>query len=208
MARNTQAKTRTDTALVETIRPRSTIIAASVQLFGQQGYTGTSMRDIAKAVGVLPGSLYAHIDSKETLLLEIVDAGIMGFLSTVEPIVALPLPAEERLRRAIRAHVEVVAENPERSLVVFHQWRFLSEPNLAAAIERRRRYERAFMNIFEAGVEEGQFEKSLNRRIAVLTLLGALNWTPEWYSAGGAATASQLGDMMADSLLSGLIVRR
>ena len=159
-------------------------------------------------MGLLPGSLYAHIDSKETLLLEIVDDGINDFLSAVEPIVGLPLPAEERLRRAIRAHVEVVAENPERSLVVFHQWRFLSEPNLAAAIEKRRRYERAFARIFEAGVDEGRFEKTLNKRIAVLTILGALNWTPEWYSPAGAATASQLGDMMADSLLSGLFVRR
>lgn len=205
MARTIQARAETTP---DPVRPKSTIIAASVRLFGQQGYTGTSMRDIAKAVGVLPGSLYAHIDSKETLLLEIVDAGIMGFLSAVEPIVGLPLPAEERLRRAIRAHVEVVAENPERSLVVFHQWRFLGEPNLAAAIEKRRCYERAFVQIFEAGVEEGLFEKTLNKRIAVLTILGALNWTPEWYSPGGAATASQLGDMMADSLLSGLFVRR
>lgn len=190
------------------MRPRSSILNATVRLFGQQGYTGTSMRDIAKAVGVLPGSLYAHIDSKETLLLEIVDQGINGFLSAVEPIVDLPLSADERLRRAIRAHVEVVADNPELSLVVFHQWRFLGGPNLAAAIEKRRRYERAFVRIFESGVEAGLFEKTLNKRIAILTILGALNWTPEWYSPEGCSTPSELGDMVADSLLSGLFVRR
>lgn len=209
MARTPQAKGRMAAApSSEPAGPKSTIINASVRLFGQQGYTGTSMRDIAKEVGVLPGSLYAHIDSKETLLLGIVDEGITDFLAAVEPIVELPLPAEERIRRAIRAHVEVVADNPERSLVVFHQWRFLSEPNLAIAVEKRRRYERAFVNIFESGVAEGVFEKTLNKRIAVLTILGALNWTPEWYSARGPSTASQLGDMMADSLLSGLFRRR
>lgn len=208
MARSSTVKTKTlGEPAIEPVRPKSSIISASVRLFGQLGYTGTSMRDIAKAVGVLPGSLYAHIDSKETLLLEIVDDGIMGFLSKVEPIVDLPLPAEERLRRAIRVHVEVVAENPEHSLVVFHQWRFLSEPNLAAAIEKRRRYERAFVKIFESGVQEGRFQKTLNTRVAVLTILGALNWTPEWYSPKGAATPSQLGDMMADSLLAGLLIR-
>ena len=202
------AKAKNATEAGQAERPRSSILNATIRLFGQQGYTGTSMRDIAREVGVLPGSLYAHIDSKETLLLEIVDIGINGFLSAVEPIVDLPLPAEERLRRAIRAHVEVVAENPERSLVVFHQWRFLSGANLAAAIEQRRRYERAFVRIFESGVAAGVFETTLNKRIAVLTILGALNWTPEWYSATGPATASQLGDMMADSLLTGLFVRR
>lgn len=208
MFKSPKTKIRAGMPPGEAIRPKSSIINASVRLFGQQGYTGTSMRDIAKAVGVLPGSLYAHIDSKETLLLEIVDEGITRFLAAVEPIVDLPLGADDRLRRAIRAHVEEVAENPERSLVVFHQWRFLGEPNLAAAIVKRRRYESAFVKIFESGVAEDLFEKTLNKRVAVLTILGALNWTPEWYSAGGLATASELGDMMADSLLSGLFVRR
>ena len=48
---------------------REVIADVAVKLFGEHGYTGTTMRDIAEAVGVLPGSLYAHIDSKETLLL-------------------------------------------------------------------------------------------------------------------------------------------
>jgi len=55
---------------------REVIADVAVRLFGEHGYTGTTMRDIAEAVGVLPGSLYAHIDSKETLLLEIVKDGI------------------------------------------------------------------------------------------------------------------------------------
>ena len=53
---------------------RGSILEEATRLFGAQGYTGTTMRDIAAAVGVLPGSLYAHIDGKETLLLEIVEA--------------------------------------------------------------------------------------------------------------------------------------
>jgi AcrR family transcriptional regulator len=187
--------------------PRSSIIDVAVRLFGQQGYTGTSMRDIAKSVGVLPGSLYAHIDSKETLLVEIVDDGITSFLSAVEPIVAGDQPPEERLRAAIRAHVEVVAQNPERSLVVFHQWRFLGEPNLGAAIEKRRRYEQAYITVVNQGVKGGAFDPGLNVRIAVLTILGALNWTPEWYSPDGPATPGQLGDRIADTLLGGLVAR-
>jgi AcrR family transcriptional regulator len=187
--------------------PRSSILDVAVRLFGQHGYTGTSMRDIAKSVGVLPGSLYAHIDSKETLLVEIVDAGITSFLEAVEPAVASSGPADERLRAAIRAHVEVVAQNPERSLVVFHQWRFLSEPNLAAAVDKRRRYEQAFITIVGDGVKAGMFGAGLNVRIAVLTILGALNWTPEWYSPDGPASPSQLGDRIADTLLQGLVAR-
>ncbi len=201
------ATKKADAAPAEARKPRSSILDVSVRLFGQQGYSGTSMRDIAKAVGVLPGSLYAHISSKEMLLLEIVDEGIDAFLAAVEPIVDLGVPAAERLRRAIRAHVAVVADNPEWALVVFHQWRFLVEPALGKAIAKRRRYETAFIRIFEAGIAEGTFDKTLNKRIAVLTILGALNWTPEWYSAQGTASPDELGDMMADALLSGMTER-
>src|SRR6202034_4054617 len=62
------------------ISTRVAIADTAVRLFSEHGYTGTTMRDIAEAVGVLPGSLYAHIDSKETLLLKIVSDGIAQFL--------------------------------------------------------------------------------------------------------------------------------
>src|SRR5260370_5544547 len=97
------------------------------------------MRDIAEAVGVLPGSLYAHIESKETLLLEIVSDGIARFLAIEQSLGASVDSPEARLRKAIRAHVDVVAEDPQRSLVVFHQWRFLSAPNPARAVAVLRR---------------------------------------------------------------------
>ncbi len=58
---------------------------AAMHLFGKQGYSGTSMRDIAGAVGVLPGSLYAHIASKEALLVDIVEGGINRFLAAIRP---------------------------------------------------------------------------------------------------------------------------
>ena len=61
------------TAAPQSSGQREVIRLNAIQLFGKQGYTGTSMRDIAGAVGVLPGSLYAHIASKEALLVDIVD---------------------------------------------------------------------------------------------------------------------------------------
>src|SRR5258708_32087899 len=94
---------------------------------------------MAEAGGVLAGSLYAHIESKETLLLEIVSDGIAQFLAIEQSLEASVDSPEARLRKAIRAHVDVVAEDPQRSLVVFHQWRFptAAQPGRRHA-ERRR----------------------------------------------------------------------
>jgi AcrR family transcriptional regulator len=184
--------------------PREAIIDVAVRLFGEKGYNATTMRDIAKAVGILAGSLYAHIDSKETLLIEIVEKGIERFLAIDRLLAASEESPEARLRIAIREHIKVVAENPERTLVVFHQWRFLSGPNRARAIAMRRRYAKAFMKIVNDGIANGDFNSRLDARLAVFGILGALNWTPEWYSPSGPASAEEIGQKMADSLINGL----
>jgi len=183
---------------------REVIADVAVRLFGLNGYTRTTMRDIAEAVGVLPGSLYAHIDSKETLLLEIVSEGIARFLAIEQSLEASADSPEARLRKAIRAHVDVVAEDPQRSLVVFHQWRFLSEPNRASAVAMRRRYANAYVKIVNDGKATGVFSPRLDTRIAVFSILGALNWIPEWYSDKGAASPGEIADKMAEALIFGL----
>jgi AcrR family transcriptional regulator len=193
------------TVMQQSTGPRDAIRSHAIHLFGKQGYTGTSMRDIAGAVGVLPGSLYTHIDNKEALLVEIVDDGIGRFLDVVMPHVAADGPPIERLRAMIVAHVEVVADHPERSLVVFHQWRFLGAENIPFAIERRRKYERCYVEVVEQGMADGSLKADLNARIVVLTILGALNWTPEWFSPDGRLSPSQVGELMAGTLLGGIL---
>jgi hypothetical protein len=108
------------------------------------------------------------------------------------------------MRIAICEHIRVVAEHPERTLVVFHQWRFLSGPNRARAVAMRRRYAKAFMKIVNDGIASGDFDPKLDPRITVFAILGALNWTPEWYSPTGPQSAEDIGRKMADSLIYGL----
>ena len=184
--------------------PREAILDVATQLFSEKGYAGTTMRDIAKAVGVLPGSLYSHIDGKETVLFEIVEGGIDRFLAAGESVAEIADPAD-RMRAAIKAHVVVVSESPDRTLVVFHQWRFLSGPNRARIVDKRRRYEEIFTTLMEEGVKTKAFSTQLDTKIGVRTILGALNWTAEWYSPSGAAAAEEIGDRMADTVLWGLL---
>jgi TetR/AcrR family transcriptional regulator, cholesterol catabolism regulator len=185
-------------------RPRDVILEVATGLFSETGYSGTTIRDIAKVVGVLPGSLYAHIDNKETLLLEIVENGIDRFLNAAENADSAAAPTE-RMRAAIKAHVEVVAENPQRTLVVFHQWRFLTGPNRARIIDKRRRYEDVFRAIMKDGLVSGEFGASLDPTIAVLSLLGSLNWTAEWFKPDGPDGPDVVGDRLADALLWGIL---
>ena len=187
------------------LRPRESILEVATELFGESGYTGTTMREIAKAVGVLPGSLYTHIDSKETLLIEIVERGIDGFLAGVRPIAASTEGAEQRMRQAIAAHMQVVAGNPGQTLVVFHQWRYLTGANRTRIIEKRHEYQDIFSAILADGVAEGVFNGDLDPHVAVLGILGALNWTPEWFRPDGSASVEVIAERIADTLLIGLV---
>lgn len=186
---------------------REAIFAAATRLFGERGYTGTTMRDIARAVGILPGSLYAHIDSKEAVLLEIIEGGVDRFNAAADHIEALAHPPQQAMRAVIREHLRIVAENPERTLIVFHQWRFLSDINRAGLLEKRARYERFFLRTMHAGIEQGVFDPGVDAKVSVLGILGALNWTPEWFSPNGRATSHEMADKIADSLLSGVLRR-
>ena len=188
-------------------KPREAIIEAAVKLFGKRGYTGTTMRDIAREVGVLPGSLYAHISSKEALLNEIVETGIDSFLA-IEDSLAPDSTCSEKLRAAIKAHVRVATDHTGRALVVIHQWRFLKEPNLARAAAKRRRYEHIFVRLIEEGIADGCFDPHVDTKITMFNVLGILNSVPAWYSPGGRLTPEEIGDRIADLVLQGLVRKR
>lgn len=197
----------TDSAANPTERPREAILRVATQLFGQQSYPATTMRDIASEVGILAGSLYAHIEGKESMLVEIIDSGINEFLEQVGAAAESEGSPADQLRAMICAHVAVVAANPQRTLIVFHQWRYLSEPNQAKIRKRRRQYENLFTNAIKRGVAAHNFSADLDQRVTVLTILGALNWTPEWLSPHGSAPIDELASRLADTLLSGVLAR-
>ncbi|MDQ1501288.1 MAG: hypothetical protein QOD57_1678 [Actinomycetota bacterium] len=181
------------------------IYEVATRLFGDQSYPATSMRDISQAVGILPGSLYSHISGKEALLFSIVESGVTKYLEAVAPVAESPEPADVRLRAAIAAHVTVVAENIQLTLVAFHQWKYLEDANRRRVIDMRNAYEDMFTRIVQDGIDTGVFTTTHDARFSVLAVLGMLNWVPEWFSPNGKASTEEVAEALADVVLSGLM---
>ena len=114
-------------------RQRERIVDATGRLFSDKGYHGTSMADIGKAVGLEKGSLYTHISAKQEVLRELVERGAAFFMEALAPVAVAPEPAPEKLRRALRAHLGVVAAHPDLATVFLQEWRQLKAPRASAS---------------------------------------------------------------------------
>jgi TetR/AcrR family transcriptional regulator, cholesterol catabolism regulator len=187
-------------------RDRHALIkAAAIHLFSEQGYPTTSMRDIAEAVGLLAGSLYVHISSKEALLFDIADGGIDKFLAACGPAKVSDGPPAERLREAISGYIEVAGEDVEETRVTLHQWRYLKGEKRAKLMAKRREFEAIFRAIVQEGIDDGAFGSEIDRRAVVLMIIGALNWAPEWFSSNS-DSPGLVGDEFANLVLTGLLL--
>ncbi len=181
---------------MEKANRRDEILGAAGQLFSRRGFHATSMRDLARAVNLQGGSLYAHIQSKEEVLFELVNRAADEFLSNAEMIPA-HLSPKERLEQLIRGHLEVIVRELDNATVFFHEWKFLN-PDLQRKITARRdAYESHFRKIIEEGVRKGEFEVE-DARLATIFVLSALNWTYHWYRPGGKLTLELLSRHYCD----------
>lgn len=181
---------------------KESMLEAAVTLFGQKGYHGTTVRDIAAESGMLSGSLYAHIQGKEDLLFQVVERAAERFMAAVEPIAFGPGPASDKLKRAMAAHIGVVADSRDAATVFLQEWKALSPERRAAIGARRDRYEALYAHIIREGVATGEF-RPLDERFARLAVLSVLNWLDEWYTPAGPLGPDAIAETFAGLFLEG-----
>jgi AcrR family transcriptional regulator len=175
-------------------------------LFRERGYSATSMRDLAEALGIEAASLYNHISSKEEILQEICFRMADEFFSAIEPIAASALNPKEKLRSALEAHLGVIASNADASGVFLHEWRHMGEPFLSDFKLMRRRYEQIFRKIIEEGICQKVF-REIDPTITTRTLLSATNWTFESHKSFGKLSPEEISEIITTILIEGIITR-
>jgi TetR/AcrR family transcriptional regulator, cholesterol catabolism regulator len=159
-------------------RTRLTIEAG--RLFAERGFHGTSIRELAKAVGIDPSSIYAHISAKEDLLAQLALSGAAAFHGALDDLEKENAPPSERLRLALRAHVKVVQKQIDVATVWLREWRYLTGDAREAFLVERRRYEHRIRLLFQDVVACGEARPDLDVRYAALLFLSAANWTYTW----------------------------
>jgi TetR/AcrR family transcriptional regulator, cholesterol catabolism regulator len=158
---------------------RTELTRQAARLFAEKGYHGTSIGDLAEAMGVQKGSLYAHIQSKQDLLYETMRDGAAAFHAALD---AIPdnLRPVEKIRLALRAHLRVVADQLDVATVFIREWRYLEGDRRDEIVAERRRYEERFRALFREGRDLGELRTDLDEASATLLALSAANWAYTW----------------------------
>jgi TetR/AcrR family transcriptional regulator, cholesterol catabolism regulator len=180
---------------------RNELTRQAARLFAEKGYHGTSIGDLAEAMGVQKGSLYAHIDSKADLLWEVARGGAAAFHGALDE-VSDELPAAEKIRLALHAHLRVVAEQLDVATVFIREWRYLEGHRREEFLAERRRYEDRFRALFREGRELGGLRTDLDDGTATLLALSAANWAYTWLKPG--SDTDDLADRFYEFLLDGM----
>jgi AcrR family transcriptional regulator len=180
---------------------RSELTRQAARLFAQKGYHGTSIGDLAEAMGVQKGSLYAHIASKQDLLYETMREGASAFHAGLD---AIPehLPVTEKIRLALRSHLRVVADQLDVATVFVQEWRYLEGERRDEIVAERRRYEERFRALFREGRDLGELRTDLDDASAALLALSALNWAYTWLRPG--IDTDELADRFYALLVDGM----
>jgi TetR/AcrR family transcriptional regulator, cholesterol catabolism regulator len=192
---------RTTTTSASGLSTRERLSAEAARLFAERGYHGTSVNDLAVALGIQKSSIYAYINGKADLLAEIALTGAAAFHAALDELPDEATPGE-RLEMALRAHLGVVGSQLDVATVWLQEWRYLSGDPRSFFVKERRRYEQRIRSLFEAAVDSGELRPDLNINDASLVFLSVGNWAYTWLAAD--TDVGNLTSRLVSMLLSGM----
>ncbi len=176
----------------------------ATRLFAERGFAGTSLQDIADALGITRPALYYYVRSKDELLAKLVTEVTDGPLEELTALVARPeLDAVQRLRGVVEVIVRRRATQPARFRLLIRSEAELPDELTSAYDASRRAVLRTIAGVVEDGARAGVF-RPVDSRVAALGVLGMCNWVAWWFHPGGHQTADAVVEQLADMAVAAL----
>jgi TetR/AcrR family transcriptional regulator, cholesterol catabolism regulator len=189
-------------------RRQQEILEAAARVFHEKGYESTSIQDIADAVGILKGSLYYYITSKEDLLFEIIQGVHEEALKNLERTSDLEGDALEKIRAFVVVHMTHNATNLVKMAVFFQDFRSLRGERREIIVQERDLYDNFLRDLIRQGQKDGLVCVDIDPKLAAITVLGMMNWIYQWYRPDGEFSATEIADAYGDFVVAGLACNR
>jgi TetR/AcrR family transcriptional regulator, cholesterol catabolism regulator len=183
---------------------RDEIDDAALRIVRAKGFAATTIKDVATEVGVLKGSVYHYVASKDELLMRIFEAAHLELTSIVGTVAQLDASPAEQLSELVRLEVDWLLGNPDQAVVLFREWPFLTGANRELVAHRRRALERFAARLFDQALAAGEISSPAGGGATVRFVLGAANAVGDWYDPTGAWSPAHVARGYSD-LTTGLL---
>ena len=186
---------------------RDDLVRAAAQLFREKGFDGTTIRDIAAAVGMRSGSPFYHFANKHELLMAVMEEGLrLGLDRTRAVLDENGLTPVERFRRLVRTHYGILHDTGSDFIpVMLYDWRSLPGQYKRRIIELKDRYDAIWQGVLDELHRDGRL--ATDARLARLMILGAINFSATWYRSKPRSARRVDLDTLADETVA-LVLQR
>lgn len=179
------------------------ILLHSARIFAENGFEGTSIRDISRATGISLSGLYYYFDSKQRLLYLIQKNAFSFIVQRLQERLESCETPTARLRCLVQNHIEYFLAHPNEMKVLSHEEKALDEPFRQEIASIKRKYFALARKIYDE-VVAGYRANGLNARVAVLSLFGMMNWVYQWHKPASDPGAAELTETIVRIFLNGV----
>lgn len=181
------------------------ILVAAGKLFREKGFAATTVREIAQAASMLPGSLHYRYASKDDVLVALMERGVRRAIAAVTKAIAATRDPVERLKLGLRAHLELLCQGDDSLYVLLYDFRSLPEGAREGVERSRGRYEAFWDGMLYEAWGTGRSRSALDLDLVRQFGMGAINWVATWYRPGSGRTPAQIADTFWTYLAFGLM---
>jgi TetR/AcrR family transcriptional regulator, cholesterol catabolism regulator len=181
------------------------ILKAAGRLFREKGFAATTVREIAAAANMLPGSLHYRYASKDDVLLALMNRAVRRAMQAVRMAIGDTKDPVEKIRLGLRAHLELLCNGDDSLYVLLFDWRSLPSGAREGVERERGKYEAFWDGLLYEAHGSGKARPILDIELVRHFGFGAINWVATWYRPGGDRTPGQIADAMFAYLAYGLI---
>ena len=181
------------------------VLDAAARVFRKRGYSGATVREVAQAAEMLPGSLYYRYPSKEALLLDLMERALTRLLELGRSAVEFGRDPAERLRLGLRAHLEALLSGDDDFYVLLYDWRSMDGSAMQAILRLRSEYEAFWDGLCWEAVRSGWVRPNLDVELLRQFGIGALNWVVQWRHETDPRTPAEIADTFWSYLAFGLL---
>jgi len=185
---------------------RQEILRISSRIFREKTYDGTTLKDIADAVGMLKGSLYYYISSKQELFSDIIVEAVKVLNASLEEVDKGKLNPVERLRAIIKAHVNFSVNYQDTAILFLTGRHIISSLRMGELTKLFERRDKLLIGTLKDAIRAGTYAP-MNIRFTALAVVGMCNSVAFWYTPSGPAAAKDIADTFFELVHKGLLVR-